>query len=87
MFKGIQYADVQPEIFALYAATDSLMTYKLYQYQLQQMENEPNIYKLFKETEMPLVVIVAEMELCGALVDLDYCEKLRNKYVSKAAYL
>ena len=83
LFKGIQYADVQPEIFALYAATDSLMTYKLYQYQLQQMENEPKIYKLFKETEMPLVVIVAEMELCGALVDLDYCEKLRNKYVSK----
>lgn len=83
LFKGVQYADVQPEIFALYAATDSLMTYKLYQYQLQQMENEPKIYKLFKEVEMPLVVIAAEMELCGALVDLDYCEKLRNKYEAK----
>ena len=29
---------------------------------------------------MPLVVIVAEMELCGALADLDYCQKLKEKY-------
>lgn len=83
LFKNVQYADVKPEIFALYSATDPYMTYKLYEYQQQQMKNEPKIYKLFLETEMPLVVIVAEMELCGALVDLEYCEKLKNKYETK----
>lgn len=83
LFKNIQYADVDPDIFALYSATDAYMTYKLYEYQKQQMNSEPKIFKLFMETEMPLVVIVAEMELCGALVDLNYCEKLKNKYETK----
>lgn len=83
LFKDVQYTDVEPEIFALYSATDAYMTYKLYEYQQQQMENEPKIYKLFKELEMPLVVIVAEMELCGAKADLSYCEKLRDKYKEK----
>ena len=77
LFKNVPYADVKPEIFALYSATDPYMTYKLYEYQLPLMENEKKIYKLFTEIEMPLVVIVAEMELCGALADLEYCQKLK----------
>ncbi len=83
LFKGIQYADVKPEIFALYSAHDPYMTYKLFEYQLPLMENEKKIYKLFKDIEMPLVLIVAEMELCGALADLPYCQKLKEKYESK----
>lgn len=85
LFKDVQYADVQPEIFALYSAMDSFMTYKLYEYQLPLMDSEKNICKLFMDIEMPLVVIVAEMELCGALADLNYCQKLKDKYESKLA--
>ena len=85
LFKDVQYADVQPEIFALYSAMDSFMTYKLYEYQLPLMDSEKNIFKLFMDIEMPLVVIVAEMELCGALADLSYCQKLKDKYVAKLA--
>ena len=87
LFKNVQYSDVKPEIFALYSATDSYMTYMLYEYQLERMKNEKKIFELFMEIEMPLVVIVAEMELCGALVDLDYCQKLKNKYESKLAII
>ena len=83
LFKNVQYADVKPEIFALYSATDSFMTYKLYEYQLPLMRSEKNIFKLFLDIEMPLVPIAAEMELCGALADLDYCQKLKDKYEAK----
>ena len=83
LFKNVQYADVKPEVFALYAATDTYMTYKLFEYQLPIMKSEKKIFKLFMEIEMPLVVIVAEMELCGALADLDYCQKLKEKYETK----
>lgn len=83
LFKNVQYADVKPEIFALYSAVDPYMTYRLYEYQLPMMENEKRIFKLFMEIEMPLVPVVAEMELCGALVDLEYCQKLKDKYESK----
>ena len=83
LFKKVQYSDVKPEIFALYSAVDPFMTYKLYEYQLPIMESENKIFKLFMSIEMPLVVVVAEMELCGALVDLNYCQKLKEKYEAK----
>ena len=55
LFKNVQYADVKPEIFALYSAVDPYMTYRLYEYQLPIMESEKKIFNLFMTIEMPLV--------------------------------
>ena len=48
LFKGLEYAIVDPEVFALYAATDSYKTYKLYEYQYNEFMKPENkdIYKL-----------------------------------------
>lgn len=84
LFSTVKYADVNPNIFALYAATDAFMTYKLFEYQYYQMmsiENE-KIRNLFYNIEMPMVEIVGEMELYGVKADLDYCNKLKVKYES-----
>lgn len=83
LFKNVQYADVKPEIFALYSAVDPYMTYRLYEYQFPIMESEKKIFNLFMTIEMPLVTVVAEMELCGAWADVEYCKKLKEKYESK----
>ena len=86
LFENVPYAYVDPEIFALYAATDSMMTDALYMWQLPKMEEAEsenpalNIYKLFKEVEMPCVQVVAEMELAGINFDIDYANRLRVKY-------
>lgn len=82
LFEGIDYNYFPPELFALYAATDSMMTYELYAYQKAIMETEEysRIYKLFREVEMPCVVVTAEMELRGVEVDLDYVKRLSEKY-------
>ena len=82
LFKNIEYKFVDPNIFALYAATDSLMTDKLYLYQknfLCSKEYE-RVYKLFTEVEMPCVQVTAEMELNGILFDKEFAEKLKIKY-------
>ena len=83
LFEGVPYADVKPEVFALYSAMDPYMTYRLYEYQLPLMEREKRLFDLFRNIEMPLVTTVAEMELCGAMVDVDYCQKLKEKYESR----
>lgn len=86
LFENVEYAQVSPEIFALYAATDSMMTDKLYLWQLPLMEEaeaenpDLNIYKLFKEVEMPCLQVVAEMELAGINFDVEYADRLRIKY-------
>lgn len=86
LFEKIPYNVVDPEIFALYAATDSFMTYKLYQYQKQIFEKSENerLYSLFMNVEMPVVEVVAEMELQGVCIDKEYAKRLSDKYHRKA---
>ena len=85
LFDKAEYADVEPEIFAIYAATDSLMTYKLYEYQWGLMSTtEMGLWRLFAEIELPVSIVAAEMELYGACVDLNYLEKLKEKYSAKS---
>lgn len=85
LFEKMEYAIFDPELFALYAATDSYMTYKLYEWQKNQFEKSENIgiYSLFKNVEMPLVEVIAEMELNGMDVDQEYAKRLSDKYHKK----
>lgn len=82
LFEKIEYAIVEPELFALYAATDAFMTYKLYEYQVQEFNKPENsrLYSLFKTIEMPVVPVVAEMELAGICIDNKYSKRLSDKY-------
>lgn len=85
LFEKMEYAIFDPELFALYAATDAFMTYKLYEWQKTRFELPENtgIYNLFKTIEMPLVTVIAEMELAGMCVDQDYAQRLSEKYHKK----
>lgn len=82
LFAGIPYAWVDPEIFALYSAIDAYDTYKLKQHQekLFSEKGMENNFKLFKEIEVPVTLIVAKMEDAGIDVDVNFVEKLNNKY-------
>ena len=82
LFEKIDYAVVDPSVFALYAATDAYMTYKLYLYQLREFSKPENekLFNLFMNIEMPIVIVSAEMELTGICLDLEYSKRLSNKY-------
>lgn len=83
LFENVEYAWVDPDIFALYAATDAYMTYKLYEWQLKYFEDHPDTYKLYNllvTLENPLVEVVADMELRGVELDTTYASKLSTKY-------
>lgn len=85
LFEGVEYAVVDPEVFALYAATDAFMTYKLYQWQKAQfaLPGNEKMFNLFMNVEMPIVRVCADMELAGIEVDKDYGERLSLKYHKK----
>jgi DNA polymerase I-like protein with 3'-5' exonuclease and polymerase domains len=82
LFENIQYAIVDPHVFALYAATDSMMTFKLYEYQkpLFELPENERVYWIFKNIEMPIVVVTAEMELRGVSIDTKFGKSLKLKY-------
>jgi len=85
LFEKEEYAVFPPEVFALYAATDPYMTYKLYEWQKPLMESEDykKVNNLFREVEMPVIRVVAEMELAGIELDKEYAQRLSTKYHSK----
>lgn len=78
----VPYKYVDPEIFALYAATDSMMTDKLYVYQVAIITAPGNerLYWLFTNIEMPIVKVAGDMELIGVCIDQEFGEKLRLKF-------
>lgn len=78
----VPYKYVDPEIFALYAATDSMMTDKLYVYQAAILKAPGNekLYWLFTNIEMPIVKVAADIELIGVCIDQDFGERLRIKF-------
>lgn len=82
LFENVLYAVVDPEVFALYAATDAMMTDKLYEWQVEAFKDKSlqNVYNVFMNIEMPIVIIVAKMELEGIGLDLDYADRLSKKY-------
>jgi len=71
LFEGLPYAIFNPELFALYAATDSKMTYDLYEWQLKQymLPDNSKLLNLLLNVEMPVVQVAAEMELTGICID------------------
>lgn len=85
LFAGIEYAVVDPEIFALYAATDAMMTYYLYKWQEERFKLPgcERLFKIFKDVEMQVMPVTAEMELTGLEIDREYTQKLAVKYHNK----
>lgn len=85
LFGSVEYAVVNPDLFALYSATDPYMTYKLYEWQKKQFENPEmsKLYSLFMDIEMPIMEVSAEMELTGVCIDKEYSERLSLKYNNK----
>lgn len=82
----IEQADKYPiELFSLYAATDSYMTYKLYEYQRKEFKKPGNerLYNLFKDIEMPVVGVTTDMEMRGIAVDKAFAERLSKKFHKK----
>ena len=94
LFEKIPYRFVDPDIFALYAATDSMMTDKVYIWELPKIEAMVSHLDefgreikggawLFHNIEMPIVQVTAEMEMAGVEVDEELGARLKDKYNKK----
>ncbi len=55
---------------AEYAAEDADITLLLYEYLAERLNNQPQLMKLFQDVEMPLVPVLAQMELAGVSIDV-----------------
>ncbi len=89
--KQISMAQVPIRAAADYAGADADMTYRLAGV-IEARLKERQLYKLFTEVEMPLIPVLARMELTGILVDPGFLRRMATeldeqiKALEKAIY-
>ena len=69
---------VDTAVGAEYAAEDADVTFLLYEYLSERLGNRPSIKKLFEDVEMPLVSVLAQMELAGVSLDVKLLKKMSH---------
>ena len=89
MFSGIKFNLIPISTAYLYAAKDALMTLELYDFQKPYLTPDDPICikyglqklaKLYREIELPIITIVADIEDNGVCIDVNYCKQLSEKY-------
>ena len=83
LFKKVNFAYVPIKTGALYAAHDPKITWEYAEYQrniFKTRKDLQDVYWVFQNIEMPLVDVVADMEDTGVAFDMDYANKLHEKY-------
>ncbi len=74
---------VELETAADYAAEDADVTLLLYEYLSEKLSGQPDIKKLFKEVEMPLVVVLAWMEINGVSLDVGLLKRMSHSIAER----
>ncbi|BDV41688.1 DNA polymerase [Geotalea uraniireducens] len=82
----LNFAQVPVEKAAIYSCEDSDATWLLQRLFLPRLENA-GLSRLFFELEMPLVPILAEMELAGVKLDLELLAGLSGRFGAQLAEL
>lgn len=89
LFNDIPFNLIPIKTGYIYAARDAEITFELYKYQEQFLDKSSQkcidkdlveVADLFRNIEMPLINVVADMEDNGIKIDLDYLHQLSEKY-------
>lgn len=79
---GFNFGDVPVEKAASYSCEDADVAYKLYKI-LSVKLHEQELENVFYKLEMPLINVLADMELNGVYVDIEYLKELSRIYGEK----
>lgn len=82
LFDGIPFTQIPISTSYLYSAGDGVKTWELMEFQKQHLNRNklPGPYYVFKNIEMPLIPVVADMEDTGITLDMEFASTLSEKY-------
>lgn len=82
LFNEVPFTYVPITSGYLYAAGDPLKTWELMEFQQKFLNPDklPGPYNVFRNIEMPVVDVVADMEDRGVCLDLEFADELSKKY-------
>jgi DNA polymerase I len=89
--KDAQFKVIPMDIALVYAAKDTELTWRLYQFQRNHMEKMQTVLEYYQTVEVPLLYVIVDLEANGYLLDLEfakeYGEQLRKRAEELSAKL
>lgn len=82
--KNAQFKEVPLDLALVYAAKDTELTWRLYQFQLHHMRKTPTILEYYQTVEVPLLNVIADLEANGYILDLDFAKDYGEKLHKRA---
>ena len=83
LFGKAPFNTVPLDAALVYAAKDTDLTWRLYEFQLKHFERLPKLKRLYYEIENPIIDVSFEMERAGFVLDLDYVAELRQELTAE----
>lgn len=72
--KDAKFAEVPLDVAMVYAAKDTHITWKLYEFQRKHFAKMPSIERYMREVEVPLIYAIVDMERNGFVIDLEFAK-------------
>lgn len=72
--KDAKFAEIPLDIALVYAAKDTHLTWKLYEFQRRHFEPMPEMLRYYEEVEVPLLYAIVDMERTGFVIDTEYAK-------------
>jgi DNA polymerase I len=72
--KDAKFAEVPLDIALVYAAKDTDLTWRLYEFQRKHLAKMPNVLKYYETIEVPLLDAIVDMERTGFVIDTDFAK-------------
>lgn len=73
--KDAKFAEITLDIATVYAAKDTDLTWRLYEFQRKHLAKMPNVLKYYESIEVPLLDAIVDMERTGFVIDTEYAKK------------
>jgi DNA polymerase I len=73
--KNAQFREIELGVALVYAAKDTDLTWRLYEFQRKYMAKMPNVLKYYETVEVPLLDAIVDMEDTGFAIDVEYAKK------------
>ncbi|KLK98056.1 DNA polymerase I [Bacillus pumilus] len=85
--KNAQFREVPLDIALVYAAKDTELTWRLYEFQRKHMAQMPTVLEYYETVEVPLLYVIVTLEANGYVLDLDFAKEYGEKLHQRAEEL
>lgn len=85
--KEAQFREIPIDIALVYAAKDTELTWKLYEFQRKHMSKMPTILEYYETVEVPLLYVIVDLEANGYVLDMDFAKEYGEELHKRAEEL